>query len=176
MDKSYYSVPPEYLGHQVWVRWDTRVVRIFNERMEQICIHARQSVGQFSTKREHIASQKISAVERGVGWYLCQVSVIGPQTKKWAESLVAVRGVQSVRVLQGLIALTKKHDSEAIEAACETALSYESYRLKTIRELIRRGAPKQEQFEFLDVHPIIRNIADYGDLIRTSLRKEAQRR
>ena len=24
VDKAYYSVPPEYLGHHVWVRWDTR--------------------------------------------------------------------------------------------------------------------------------------------------------
>ena len=30
VDKAYYSVPPEYLGRQVWVRWDNHMVRVFN--------------------------------------------------------------------------------------------------------------------------------------------------
>src|SRR5262249_16095561 len=34
VDKAYYSVPPEYLGRAVWVRWDTRIVRILNHRFE----------------------------------------------------------------------------------------------------------------------------------------------
>src|SRR5215469_12032019 len=39
VDKAYYSVPPEYLARTVWVRWDGRMVRIFNERFEQITVH-----------------------------------------------------------------------------------------------------------------------------------------
>ena len=34
--KAYYSAPPEYLGRTVWVRWDARLVRIFNHRWEQV--------------------------------------------------------------------------------------------------------------------------------------------
>jgi transposase len=30
--KAYYSAPPEYLGREVWARWDTRTVRLFNHR------------------------------------------------------------------------------------------------------------------------------------------------
>src|SRR5271154_6366352 len=41
--KAYYSVPPEYLARRVWVRWDGRLVRIFNERMEPITTHVRVS-------------------------------------------------------------------------------------------------------------------------------------
>ena len=52
--KAYYSVPPEYLGHTLWVRWDLRLVRIFNGRMEQIAVHVRQEPGRFSTLPEHI--------------------------------------------------------------------------------------------------------------------------
>lgn len=29
--KAYYSVLPEYLGLTVWARWDTRLVRVFNQ-------------------------------------------------------------------------------------------------------------------------------------------------
>ena len=36
VERAYYAVPPEYLAREVWVRWDSRLVRIFNERMEPI--------------------------------------------------------------------------------------------------------------------------------------------
>ena len=45
VDRAYYSVPPEYLARRVWVRWDARMVRVFNDRMEPVAVHARQRAG-----------------------------------------------------------------------------------------------------------------------------------
>ncbi|WP_419194888.1 Mu transposase domain-containing protein [Novipirellula herctigrandis] len=36
VNKAFYSVPPEYLGRNVWVRHNRRLVRILNERMDPI--------------------------------------------------------------------------------------------------------------------------------------------
>src|SRR5205085_5316999 len=41
VERAYYSVPPEYLGRTLWVRWDGRLVRIFNQRFELIATHVR---------------------------------------------------------------------------------------------------------------------------------------
>ncbi|MDF1844568.1 MAG: IS21 family transposase [Rubripirellula sp.] len=173
VNKAYYSVPPEYVGHEVWVRFDLHLVRVFTGAMKPICTHATAAQGKFSTLREHIASEKISIVERGADWLLQKVSLIGPQTRLWAEGLVAHRGVQSVRVMQGLLGLSRKHSSDAIEQACATAHSYGEYRLASIRKLIDRAAPTQEAFEFLEDHPIIRNLSDYGNVVRIDFGKEA---
>ena len=43
------------------------------------------------------------------------------------------RGVPGTRVLQGLLALTKKHSSESLEKACEIALAHGCWQLQTIR-------------------------------------------
>ena len=173
VDKSYYSVPPEYLGYTLWVRWDSRLVRVLNDRMEVICTHATQPQGKFSTLREHIASEKISGVERGADWLLQKVSYIGPETRNWSRGLVASRGVQAIRVLQGLLSLINKHPCQLIEQACELAHASQSYRLATIRQLIKHRGSKQHQFEFLAEHPIIRNLSEYGDIVRVNFRKEA---
>ncbi len=175
VDKAYYSVPPEYLGRTLWVRWDSRLVRVLNNRLEVICTHVRQPKGKFSTLPEHIASEKISPVERGAEWLLQKVGYVGPHTRQWSRGLVAARGIEAVRVLHGLLNLTNKHPSKAIERACETAHSYQEYRLATIRKLIKHSAPNQEEFEFLAEHPIIRNLSDYGDIIRIDFNKEAAR-
>ena len=71
--KAYYSAPPEYLGREVWVRWDARLVRIFNHRFEQIAVHARHEQGRFSTHAQHIAKEKISGLERGAAYLLNKV-------------------------------------------------------------------------------------------------------
>ena len=172
MKKSFYSAPPEFLGHTLWVRWDTRVVRIFNDKMQQLCVHATKPPGMFSTLPEHIASEKISPVERGAEWLLKKVSFIGPNTRKWALGLVAARGIESVRVLHGLLNLSNKHRSELIEQACDTAHANQSYRLATIRKLIKHAGSKQQQFDFLDSHPIIRNLSEYGDIVRVDFNNE----
>ena len=46
VQRAYYSVPPEYVGRQVWVRWESRLVRVFNQRREQIALHALGRTGQ----------------------------------------------------------------------------------------------------------------------------------
>ena len=56
--KAYYSVPPEYLGAQVWARWDARLVRVFNHRLEQIALHVRHEPGRFSTLGEHLRARE----------------------------------------------------------------------------------------------------------------------
>ena len=59
----------------------------------------------------------------------------------------------------------------AIEEACAVAQTRGIYRLRTIRTLIQRSAPKQELFEFIEEHPIIRPLSDYGDLVRSAFQK-----
>lgn len=167
--KAYYSAPPEYLGRTVWVRWDARLVRLFNHRFEQIGVHVRQEPGHFSTQSQHIAAEKISGVERGAEWLLRKVRRIGPQTTRWAESVLKNRGIEGVRVLQGLVALTHRHPAEALEDACQTAFSHRAFRLRILRQLLKRQGDKQKQFDFAQEHPIIRPLAEYRQWLAAAL-------
>ena len=79
------------------------MVRIFNERMDtQIAVHVKREPGQFGTDPNHIASQKISAVERGAGWMLEKVRAIGPHTGRWSESMMLARGIEGPEGVAGL--------------------------------------------------------------------------
>jgi len=167
--KAYYSVPPEYTGREVWARWDGHIVRVFNCQMEQIAIHAQAEPGRFQTMSEHIHSKKISSVERGATWLLRRVELIGPSAEAWAKAMLTVRGIQGVRVLVGLASLVHKHPTDVIDRACQTALSHEAFRLRTIRALIKNGGSKQEEFAFIDEHPIIRDLSDYGAIVKAAL-------
>jgi len=169
VDKAYYSVPPEYLTRQVWVRWNSRTVRIFNHRMEQIAFHVKHEPGRFSTQPRHIPAEKRSGIEKGAAYLLNKISLIGRETSLWAEQMIQDRGVEGVRVLQGLLNLSNRHTADAIEHACEIARTHCSYRLKTIRELIHRKGDRQQQFDFIEEHELIRPLADYEDFVHEAL-------
>ena len=173
VDKAFYSAPPEYVGRRLWVRWDPRIVRVFNDRWELIATHSKCEPGRFRTNSAHIPKEKVSSVERGTDALLRQIATIGPHTKAWSEAMTAARGVEGVRVLVGLKALAGKHETAALERACETALGHGAYRLRTIRNLLKQQAEKkQQQMEFIEEHPIIRPLSDYSLKSLTAFRRE----
>jgi len=170
--KAYYSVPPEYLGRTVWARWEQRMVRIFDDRMRLLAEHVRMEPGRFSTNPQHISSRKISGIERGTAWMLNKVSFIGPKSSQWGRAMLARRGIEGVRVLQGLMSLTHRHAADSIEQACEIAHGHGAYRLRDVRALIGRQASTQEQFEFAEEHEIIRSLSEYEQLVHSAFNTE----
>jgi hypothetical protein len=160
--RSYYEVPEEYIGRKVWVRWDSRVVRIYNQRFEQIALFARIPRGKFSSCLGVRGTR--GAVQRNVSYWLSQASLIGVHSGKWASAVIDNRGPLGIRVLQGLLALARKHSAEVVDNTCRLATSHGAYRLCDLRRLIKIPR-RQDTFEFLDSHPLIRNMADYGSFI-----------
>jgi len=171
VDKAYYSVPPEYLGHTLWVRWDSRLVRVFNSRFDQLAVHARREKGRFSTDPVHISSKKISAVEQGATSLLKSAARIGPRTAHWAEAMLDARGIQGVRVLQGLLALARKHPCDALETACESALSHGTYRLQTLRRFLKTPTT---QYQLIEEHRIIRPLSQYGLIVHAAFKEDPE--
>ena len=178
VDKAYYSVPPEYRDHSVWARWDADLVRIFKEVIEHgsghrrlvlIATHVKRQPGRFSTDPNHIASEKISGVERGAGHLLKLVSRVGPHTTQWAQTMLQERGIEGVRVLQGLLSMTRHYGASDLEKTCRLALSHGAYRLQALRDLMKQPT---RQTEFIQVHPLIRPMDFYGRYFKVSFGKE----
>jgi transposase len=169
VEKAYYSVPPEYMGHVVWVRWDTKLVRIFNQRLEAVTTHLKDPPGRFRTHPHHLASEKISSVERGAGYLLKRIEAVGPQTLHWAQRMLEERGIEGVRVLQGLLSMAGRHRKESLESACALALSHGGWRLQSLRQLMKEPT---RQTEFIEVHPLIRPMEVYGRYFKVSFGKE----
>jgi hypothetical protein len=126
--------------------------------------------GRFQTKSEHLHSTKISSVERGATWLLKRVELLGPSAEAWAKAMLTVRGIQGVRVLVGLLSLAHHHPADQIDRACQTALSHGAFRLRILRTVLKRGGSNQEEFAFLDEHPIIRDLSDYGAIVKAALK------
>ena len=126
VQKSYYSVPPEYVGRQMWVRWEPKLVRVFNQRREQVALHARVDPGKFATDPLHLQSPHRRVIQRNLDYLLDRARLIGKHTGTWAEAMVQQRGPISTRVLHGLLSMAGKHPVAALKTLpkrpCITAL------------------------------------------------------
>jgi hypothetical protein len=168
--RSFYSAPPEYLGCEVWVRWNSQIVRILNHRFEQVAVHCRQEAGKFSTLNEHLDDKKISGVERGAAYLLGKVRLLGPFSLRWAEAALSEHGIRGMRIVQGLLALSRNYESPAIEAACDVAWRSRAFRSRIVKNLLKRQtAAAQQTLEFIETHPVIRPLAEYREFIKTAI-------
>ena len=158
--RAYYSAPPEYVGRQVWVRCEARLLRVYNTRREQIALHALAEAGKFTTDPAHLHSRKRHIIERGADYLLDRCRLIGPLTGTWAEAMHQTRGPQSLRVMQGLLQLAEKHPTVELEKAARVATHHGTWRLRDLKRLLELPG-NVTQLDFLETHPLIRSLEAY---------------
>jgi hypothetical protein len=159
--KAFYEAPPEYIGSRVWVRWDSRAVRILNERHEQVQMHTRLEPGRFS--RVLGCAGMSRPVLSSCRYWIDRIAMLGDSSRQWAQAAIDTRGPEALRSLMGLWALRKTHTHAAIDHACRRSLACGAQRLKDIKRLLAH--PVQEQTTFQHIHPLIRDPAVYSDFI-----------
>lgn len=165
VDKAYYTVPPEYIGQQVWVRWDSREVRIFNLRWEQIKLHAHLLPGQFDKVLGQGGGH--GPLERQVTYWQHRAQEMGEPCGQWAQGVLNLKGPLGIRSIMGLIGLADHHSFKALNDACASALSRGAWRLRDVRTLLdQRQREVQMHLAFAQSHPLIRNLAEYGLFIQ----------
>lgn len=162
--KAFYEAPPEYIGARVWARWDGRVVRIVNERGDQVAMHTRIEPGKFS--RSLGTGGMSRPVVASCRYWVDRVGILGESCRQWAQSQIDHRGPEALRALMGLWSLGKNHSMASLNAACARAQAAGARRLKDIKRLLDR--PQEHQMNFAEHHPLIRELQVYGDFINNT--------
>jgi len=170
VEKAYYSVPPEYLRRDVWACWDTRLVRILNERFQPVAVHCRMPAGRFNTFPGHIPPERIAMIERGDEFLLRKAARLGTDCERWGRALLQERGISGLRVLQGLLGLARRHTAARLNEACRTAVEKRLFRLRDLRRLLERlQADHDRQLPLpLAEHPLIRPLQVYQRLVASA--------
>jgi transposase len=154
---AFYPVPLALLGQRVRVRWDARLVRVFHADT-LVAVHPRVGPGVFAPRPgEREASTRQQAyVARLVG----QCGRVGPALQAWAEAALEARGVRAIRLLQGVLGLTRRHPRERVLAAVTEALDRHHFRYHTIRQLVERTPPVPAA-PLTTTDPAIRPLSQY---------------
>lgn len=142
IEGAYYSVPCQYLGEEVTVHSDAKIIRVYNRTGEEIAVHIRQLKGRFRTLEDHLPEHKRWSRLRQEDRMKEQSARLGKEVSAWADRVFEERGVLAFRVLQGVISLSRKYSAEQINSACGKALLFQSFRYHSIRQLCERMSVK----------------------------------
>lgn len=168
VQRSYYAVPPEFIGREVWVRWDTKTVRVLDDKLRAIISHVRLEPGKFSECLGARGKPGEKLTRSSCFWVAETEARIGETASQWAAALARQRPEMSIRVIQGLlgIASSGKHRSGDIEEACAAALDAGDFTLGYLKRWLESKASgqavyRQEQLELLEEHEMIRSMDVY---------------
>jgi transposase len=154
---AFYPVPLALLGQRVRVRWDAHLVRVF-QGDTLVMVHARVAAGVFAPRagEAEASTRQHAFVDRLVG----QCARIGPPFRQWAEAALEARGARAIRLIQGVLGLTRRHPRERVLAAVTEAHAHQHFRYQTIRQLVER-TPAPPAPTLVTEDPAIRPMTQY---------------
>ena len=135
---NYYSVPSQYVGREVTVRWNESLIRILLGA-EQLALHLiAQGQGNYVTVRNHLPDYKVySESERQVK-YETKMREIGEDAHEYFRWLLAQKEPYWFQIVRGILGLAKTYDSEAVNKALKRAMGYQVGNVGTIRNILEK--------------------------------------
>jgi transposase len=167
LDSAYYTAPHHLVGQRLRVRWDERLVRLYHQG-QLVRVHSKQhQPGIYITCPDDRPAHKPARQEAYQANLLVRAEHVGDHALAWAKAAIVERDVRSYRLLQGMLALTRKHPRECVDRACATALEARSFRFKTLRRLVEREAERTppSRPRLLQEHVLIRPLSEYALLV-----------
>jgi hypothetical protein len=160
VEASYYSAPPGWIGRQVQVQWDGKIVRLLDPRNGQLLReHLRGERGRHRIKEE----DRPQRTPIGVVQLLARMATAGEHIGQLCKLMHAQQGELAVRRIQGILSFTKKYGIARVEDACSAALELEAIDYRFVRRYLERNS--QPPLSLKQVDPLIRQLNLYRDLI-----------
>jgi hypothetical protein len=160
VDGAYYPVPPRLLGEDVRVQWDDHLVRVYHHDALAI-VQARVSAGQYARMPGQAAPEVTTRQHAFIAQLLGRCERVGSALHQWAEAALAERGVRAIRLIQGVLGLTRTHPREAVLRAATTALTYRLFRYKHLERLASQATPAPARLPLTSDDPSIRPLTAY---------------
>jgi hypothetical protein len=164
---AYYPIPPQYMGQQVDVHYNTEFVKVYKQN---ILIQNLTTIpkGRFHPDRSCLPEYKRGAQSQYIQYLFDRCSEIGPSVLKWAKLAEQEKQQRAYRSIQGIVSLTKKYTEATVNHACQqsiekNALSY--HVVKELSEIIISQKNIQKEIQFTQQSDIIRSPLEYQKLL-----------
>ena len=147
-----YSVPTKYIGQQVDVRVDSKLVRIYHKE-QLIKTHSVVPPGEKAIDYDDYPKEKSAYAMRNCEYYLQKAREIGSNCGKFAQELLSGDFPWSkLRQAQKLIALGKKYGNERVESACRRAVAFSLSNVYRVENIIKEAAASLPLFDEQSMH------------------------
>jgi transposase len=142
-DRAIYSLPTEYVGRELWVRADSKIVRAY-DRGELVRSYARLEPGGRCTDYEDYPKELAPYAMRDPQRMVCEAHEVGHHAGRFmAELLGGTFPWAHLRQAQKLLRLVNKYGAERVEHACRRALSFDLVHVGRVENIIRQSLERE---------------------------------
>jgi len=135
--KALYSVPTLHVGKTVWVRGDTKLVRIYFGG-ELVKTHERQAPGGRSTDYDDYPKEVAPYARRDPDRLIGEAKKRGKHVGAFMEALLSGSFPWAkLRQAQKLQRLGQKYSSRRVDQACRRALAFDLINVRRVEQIIR---------------------------------------
>ncbi len=167
VEAAYYSTPPGWIGRRIHVQWNDSQVRLIDPRNGQLLReHLRQQRGLHRIHDEDRRRKTPLSTER----LLHRAETTGPHIGVLCQAMYRTQGQVAVRRVLGVLALVKKYGLASTDDACAVALETGACEYRFVRRYLEHNP--QLPLSLRQVDPLIRQLAQYRDLIEKRTRQE----
>lgn len=126
--KKFYSVPYQNVGREVRVRITAKLVEIFDQDLNPLCVHVRLLGKEiYSTDERHYPAEKVALTQFSVQVAKREAARAGPETEKLISHLLDTSSpLRYLRRAQGVLRLyqSNKVSREGLEHGCKMAMTF----------------------------------------------------
>jgi len=180
VDQSYYSVPYQFIGQTVDVRYTDKTVEIFSKN-KRVASHPKSGKpNHYETTTQHMPKSH----QDYKGWtpdrFMSWANQIGPCTTKGIHQLLhsPQHLCQSYRRCLGILSLSKSYGRDRLEAAAGKALILKAFSYKSISHILKNRMEHQRPVastQSVDLnHKNVRGESYFRDLNPPAVRNGVQ--
>ena len=159
-EQNYYSAPYQYVGQQLEVYADLKLVRIYNGT-ELLTTHERcYGKGETITREEHYPHGKRIWFTYTPDRCLHEAEQIGDSCLKIVRQLLSDKVQDRLSSVRNLVLLRKEYGKDRVDAACKRVLHYDDIRYVRIKQVLKQGADLEPP-DKIDRLPVTRSSYEY---------------
>jgi len=142
LDKThFYSVPYQYAGKLVTIRWNSHTIEILCES-ERIACHIRslENGKRYTTDPSHMPESHKAVADWSPGRFISWAAKTGEQTKRYIQALLEQKDhpEQAYRTCAGILRLAATVTAKQMENACSRAMAGNIYSFSYFAKILER--------------------------------------
>jgi hypothetical protein len=147
LDKNhYYSIPYQYAGKQVLIRYTSRIIEVFCGG-ERIACHVKSidPRKRFITDPSHMPENHKAVTDWSPGRFISWAAKTGPKTREYIASLLERKEhpEQAFRTCAGILRIASTVTQERMEEACIKAMAQNIYSYTFFSKLLENKKIKE---------------------------------
>ena len=141
--KAIYSVPTRHVGKKLWVRGDSKLVRMYDDG-GLVKTHERMPEGGRSTDYQDYPEELAAYAMRDPDRMIREGRRLGQHIGRFLEALLAGDFPWAkLRQAQKLLRLSNKYGRKRLDAACRRAVYFELYNVRRVQAIVQNDLERE---------------------------------